>query len=150
LNMSVDQILTFAVCFSSGAALALFKLPSERVRAGIAAECMVALLVVLRVGGFQDTQYVLLPPIVIYFGTLSHKLFGWVRRFGDLSYGIYIWGFPIQQAIWYWLHPSPLEMFFLSTLLVYVVAYASWHLIEKRALRLKRPVLRQELEPVTR
>jgi peptidoglycan/LPS O-acetylase OafA/YrhL len=139
LNMSVDQTLTFAVCFSAGAALALFKLPSERVRAGIAAVCAVALVLVLWIGGFRDTQYILLPPLVIYFGTLRYKLFGWVRRFGDISYGIYIWGFPIQQAIWYFLHPSPIEMFCLSAILVYIVAYASWHLIEKQALKLKLP-----------
>jgi peptidoglycan/LPS O-acetylase OafA/YrhL len=61
-------------------------------------------------------------------------------RLGDLSYGMYIFAFPIQQ----WLvemgrsHDWPFLAYLgLSFLLTASLAYASWHLIEKRALLFK-------------
>lgn len=60
-------------------------------------------------------------------------------RYGDLSYGLYIYGWPSQQTV-IWLmhgHAAWWQVFILSTLLSAVLAFLSWHLIEKRALRLK-------------
>jgi peptidoglycan/LPS O-acetylase OafA/YrhL len=59
---------------------------------------------------------------------------------GDMSYGIYIFAFPVQQMVvhmgsgrsWSWnLH------FGFSLLITFLLAYASWHLVESRALRYK-------------
>lgn len=60
-------------------------------------------------------------------------------RYGDLSYGLYIYGWPSQQLV-IWLmhgHAAWWQLFLLSTLLAGVLAFLSWHLVEKRALRLK-------------
>jgi peptidoglycan/LPS O-acetylase OafA/YrhL len=60
-------------------------------------------------------------------------------RFGDLSYGLYIYGWPSQQLV-IWLmhgHAAWWQVFLLASLLSAVLAFLSWHLIEKRALRLK-------------
>ncbi len=59
-------------------------------------------------------------------------------RFGDLSYGLYIYGWPVEQTIEY-LRPgaSWWELFLLSMAATAAVAFLSWHLIEKRALSLK-------------
>ncbi len=60
-------------------------------------------------------------------------------RFGDLSYGLYIYGWPSQQAVIWLLHGHAQwwQVFVLATLLAGALAFLSWHLIEKRALRLK-------------
>jgi peptidoglycan/LPS O-acetylase OafA/YrhL len=60
------------------------------------------------------------------------------NRFGDYSYGLYLWGYPAQQAVAA-LHP---KLPFLANaacgfVLALLLAMASWHAVEKPALRLK-------------
>jgi len=59
---------------------------------------------------------------------------------GDASYGMYIFSFPIQQLIAHLARPniSPWLMFALTIPVVYAISLASWHVVEKPALRLKR------------
>jgi peptidoglycan/LPS O-acetylase OafA/YrhL len=60
-------------------------------------------------------------------------------RFGDLSYGLYIFGWPSEQIVIWLLHGHAewWQVFLLATLLAGSLAFLSWHLVEKRALRLK-------------
>ena len=60
-------------------------------------------------------------------------------RYGDLSYGLYIYGWPVEQTLlyatggalpWWQLFPAALVM-------SAALAFLSWHLVEKRALRWK-------------
>lgn len=60
-------------------------------------------------------------------------------RWGDLSYGLYIYGWPVEQMVvrlsggqapW-------ANVFLISLPLAAVCAFLSWHLVEKRALALK-------------
>ena len=66
---------------------------------------------------------------------------GFVRgynRFGDISYGIYIYAFPVQQAVVAsFPGASVMVMIVMSTLITIPLAVLSWHFVEKRALRLK-------------
>lgn len=61
-------------------------------------------------------------------------------RLGDLSYGVYIYAFPVQQALAHggqgknWSFPSMLG---LASGLTLLLAYLSWHGIEKQALSFK-------------
>lgn len=61
-------------------------------------------------------------------------------RLGDLSYGMYIFAFPVQQIVVSlgrdrgWSFATHLGLSFLVTS---VLAFVSWHAIEKRALRFK-------------
>jgi len=65
-----------------------------------------------------------------------------IDHWGDISYGLYIYAFPVQQAIAY-LMPQirPLSMFMLATLITVFLAIISWRLVEKPALKLKGKVL---------
>jgi peptidoglycan/LPS O-acetylase OafA/YrhL len=66
---------------------------------------------------------------------------GFIRRynaFGDYSYGLYIYAFPVQQSLAaFWTTIGPLPMFLISGVVTLLMASLSWHLLEKRALRLK-------------
>jgi len=61
------------------------------------------------------------------------------RRFGDASYGLYVYAFPTQQAIAAATGPvAPLVLFALAFPVVVLLASASWAWIEKPALRWRR------------
>jgi peptidoglycan/LPS O-acetylase OafA/YrhL len=55
-------------------------------------------------------------------------------RHGDFSYGIYLYGFPIQQLLIKWVGPAdvdPLMLFALSMPLSVLAGVLSWHGVEK-------------------
>ncbi|MFC7400305.1 acyltransferase family protein [Chelatococcus sp. GCM10030263] len=56
----------------------------------------------------------------------------------DLSYGIYLYGFPLEQFIYFLLRPAgPWELLALALPATLLVAALSWYLVEKPALSLK-------------
>lgn len=81
---------------------------------------------------------VLLAVATIHVGQQSWPVVRLVGRFGDLSYGTYIWACPVQQSVIALLPDIP----FMASLGLAIsgtlaVAFVSWHVIEKRALKLK-------------
>lgn len=66
-----------------------------------------------------------------------------LQRFGDISYGTYLWAFPIQQLIQLRLDVGPWSNIAIATPVTVVLAFLSWHLIEKPCLRLKPKAVRQ-------
>jgi peptidoglycan/LPS O-acetylase OafA/YrhL len=62
-------------------------------------------------------------------------------RFGDLSYGLYIYGWPIEQCVIYFSGGTApwWEVFLISVALAVPAAFLSWHLIEKRCRWRRRP-----------
>jgi peptidoglycan/LPS O-acetylase OafA/YrhL len=66
-------------------------------------------------------------------------------RLGDFSYWLYIYAFPTQQLM-IWLYKDRLPwgaVLALSIGATLALAFASWHLVEKHALRLKPRAPRQ-------
>jgi peptidoglycan/LPS O-acetylase OafA/YrhL len=90
-----------------------------------------------------DHQYaavfVLLPFMVVWFGSLSTPLVREAGRYGDLSYGIYIYAFMVQQAVIavIGLQHSYVVTLSASMAVTLSCAFASWRLIERPALGLK-------------
>ena len=86
---------------------------------------------------FAMASWVVLPFVVLAFGLAHHA---GLSRFHarDYSYGIYIYAFPVQQTLAYFWPQMPLLAYLLSTLAITItLAAASWHLVEKPALKLK-------------
>lgn len=85
------------------------------------------------------TFYKVISPFFLAYWTVcfSYLIKGWIlkyNRVGDLSYGTYIYAFPIQQAVVYFFLPSGWMLFWISTAITLIFAYISWHYIEKKAL----------------
>jgi len=90
------------------------------------------------------TAYLLIPATVILSGTFAVTQLHRITPAPDLSYGIYIFAFPIQQLIANYILPSgPIQFFLLSMAAIIPVAIISWYGIEKRALGLKNRVSRR-------
>jgi peptidoglycan/LPS O-acetylase OafA/YrhL len=76
------------------------------------------------------------------------------KHLGDLSYGIYIYGFPVQQTLVYYFGMDHISLIFTSLIISAMLAYLSWHLIEAPALKLKNlkplPILIQKTRTIIR
>jgi peptidoglycan/LPS O-acetylase OafA/YrhL len=81
-----------------------------------------------------------LPVVVVVLGMASTPFLRRFGRFGDLSYGLYIYAFPVQQTVLWSLgrNFSLIQSFAISALICACVSWLSWHCVEKRSLRWKR------------
>jgi peptidoglycan/LPS O-acetylase OafA/YrhL len=61
-----------------------------------------------------------------------------IEKFGDPSYGIYLWGWPVQQLLVFSFPTiSPITNAFFAMIISICLGYASWHLVEAYALSFK-------------
>jgi peptidoglycan/LPS O-acetylase OafA/YrhL len=88
----------------------------------------------------------LIPAVTVYIGGLSTSVVRRAGRFGDISYGIYIYAFPVQQTVlWAWGKNLPfLPGLLLTIVITTLCAYMSWHLVERPALSLKNRLGRRK------
>jgi peptidoglycan/LPS O-acetylase OafA/YrhL len=88
--------------------------------------------------------------LAIWFARRYDPALDYARHVGDLSYGVYIYGWPAAQFVM-WLSGGRAtwwEIFLLSLALSLALAWLSWHGVEKWALRLGRS--RRPAEPQAR
>jgi peptidoglycan/LPS O-acetylase OafA/YrhL len=83
--------------------------------------------------------------LTVYVGTRNPPK-AWILGTGDYSYGIFLYSFPIQQGVsWLgsWTHHWIISLA-ISLPIVVIVAFLSWHGIEKHALLLRKRVPKLE------
>ena len=75
--------------------------------------------------------------IIIFTVAFSFSFFNKAGKYGDFSYGIYLFHFPIIQIVvsFNFCKNNPFFVFSLVTFLTFTLAWLSWHLLEKRFLR---------------
>jgi peptidoglycan/LPS O-acetylase OafA/YrhL len=136
-----------STCFFAGA---LFYLYRDRITysfRGFAAACL-GLAVLAALPGLNCL--VLAVPLLgsfvfFYLGFLPiRQLHGFARR-GDLSYGMYLYAFPVQQLVMMYLGPGlhPLTLFLLATAFTTIFAALSWCFVEQPFMKLKRSAGRE-------
>jgi peptidoglycan/LPS O-acetylase OafA/YrhL len=141
---SVDLNIVLAVYAAFCAGMLIW---SARERFILSWPVLLALLVVWVItwgSGWQIVTLNLLIPYLVIFAAfrLPEESRVLTRHVGDLSYGIYIYAFPVQQVIAeLWgdgLRPG--VMFAIAAPAVAILAFCSWRLVEAPALSLKRRV----------
>ena len=82
---------------------------------------------------------IILPYAMFYFAFSNKIKLHNTAKYGDFSYGIYIYSFPIQQSIIALAGNGiePLRLFIYTFPVILILAYLSWHLVEKYAIDLK-------------
>ena len=139
-HLSHHQMQDVYSFFTMGSLLALLEIEKlkKKTLTTIFLVSLGALVVATCLGFFRYTHYFLLPIVCISFGISSWRYINSIgSKIGDLSYGIYLFGFPIQQLIEYFLKPTPLEMMLYALPVVIILAYLSWSFVEKKALSYK-------------
>jgi peptidoglycan/LPS O-acetylase OafA/YrhL len=102
-----------------------------------------SILAPLPSGARSAIDLIAVPYLVVVIGSRRpgrlHKLIA----LGDVSYGVYIYSFPIQQVLAQYIAGiTPVGMLALSTPASWVLGLASWHLIERHALGWRRRFIR--------
>lgn len=90
---------------------------------------------------YDMVKHIVLPVIILSIGFTPLPFFSTFGKMGDMSYGIYIYSFPIQQTLMYFYKLDVFQLMFWSVLISILFGCLSWHLIEKRALKYKNKPL---------
>jgi peptidoglycan/LPS O-acetylase OafA/YrhL len=123
--------------FLGGAVICVWR-PAMRPRCALV--CAILWLVSILTAGETIASCTVGAYTVLYLSTSPKVRLPNLARWGDLSYGTYIWAFPVQQTIayilgaavtWYWMMAAALPI-------VILLALASWHLVESPCLVLLR------------
>lgn len=102
---------------------------------------LILLLVSLYFPALYYFQLIFIPLLVILFAYLKLPT-NKAGRYGDFTYGIYIFSFPVQQMMIAVSkgNMEPLQLFAYTAAICLPLAILSWHLLEKKMLDLKRRV----------
>lgn len=130
-------------CFLAGVTLFMFR-EIIIARFSLFVACLIACIVLLYI---PDGDFFIAFPVAyvtVYLGTFNPVRHG--GDYADYSYGIYLYGFPIQQAVTSL--TSPYRSWYLDLCFVlpltFLVAGLSWRFIERPALRLRSVLPRIE------
>jgi peptidoglycan/LPS O-acetylase OafA/YrhL len=79
--------------------------------------------------------------VFFWFSFLDLPILQKFRTYSDISYGVYLYGWPTQKLlIWYVPLISPWLVFILSLGISFICGLVSWHLVEKPFLQLKSKI----------
>lgn len=82
----------------------------------------------------EDAVVILGAYLLFYFAFADIPALNFFKKSADISYGIYLYGWPIE-AMWTWyLHTPPLVTFLASLAICVPIAWLSWHFVERPAL----------------
>jgi peptidoglycan/LPS O-acetylase OafA/YrhL len=130
----------FALFFLAGVLLHRFGLlAGGPLRWLTVASCLALGIAAYLVGRPLLTLWFIVPSLAVAAGLASTPALRRAGRYGDLSFGLYLYAFPVQQ-IWVSICKDRLPWGVLLALVIAttsVLAFLSWHLVEKHALRLK-------------
>ena len=145
---SASSVMPF---FFIGSLIYLFRIPLRLDFALVAVFGLFALNIIWPNRPTMLGLWIMLPYVTLAFGRSQTPILRRWGRFGDFSYGMYLYSFPVGQALIVLYKPVlGTGGFILATTAVSVaIAATSWHVVEKRALQLKQKTRSLEVSPTT-
>lgn len=130
--------VSLPLIFLYGACLAVY---SRRIRIDWRFAALAVCLVAgsLAVGGFTVIGYPALAYLVLWLAAVLPPALHWIGAKNDYSYGVYVYGFLVQQftAFLGWYQWGYLPWTLACLVLTFGCAWLSWHGVEKWAMQLK-------------
>lgn len=137
LYLNSFQMYRLATFFIFGSILSLFnlnKINSNTVKVGL----VILIIFSLFLNVYNYTSYIFIPTLVILVGISYSKILAFIpEKIGDISYGVYIYGFIIQQTFMNYLNLNPYQLTLLTLPVAYIFSYFSWHFVESKFLKYK-------------
>jgi peptidoglycan/LPS O-acetylase OafA/YrhL len=138
LPATAQSVLRFGIAYGLGATLFAYR---KRLNFHLPGLLCMALLAVLcsQISAMEIAVNLMLAYGLMLVAFVKAPRFNRLQDLSDVSYGIYIyhWGL-LQLAFYWWPQLSPIALFVLIAPLSYAIAYASWHIVEKPALKAKK------------
>lgn len=130
-----SAIFLLAPCFALGS---LFAINKERIKSTLITPLILFFASI-------STQSITLSPLLFCFSLCilslhiaSLKPMIYLRVREDISYGVYLWGFPIQQILHKYFSSGPIVGIAESIIISCAMGYVSWKLIEKPCIKLSK------------
>jgi len=134
-SQSIDYLWYFGLFFLAGMILSSIEISKKIFLGSLLIGCLAIYI------GFWLTGIVIALPIaVIYFGRMSTPPICNLDKIGDISYGVYLFAFPVQQTVVHFLgaNHSYMTLASISVFITYLFALVSWKLLELPCLSLKK------------
>ena len=111
-------------------------------------------ILILSMDKYVIDRYIFYPMslaiVILSFASFFNYL-GNFGKFGDLSFGIYIWHFPILQVlVFYNMFDNPVTGVGIFLIAILIASFLSWHLIEKRYLYNSSYYIKSEQVSITK
>jgi peptidoglycan/LPS O-acetylase OafA/YrhL/uncharacterized membrane protein SpoIIM required for sporulation len=127
----------FPFCFLIGS---VYYLNREKIKFDFRIVLLAAIVWLLSAGHAELlllSSFVCLPYIVLGTAFTSIPYINRIGKKADLSYGLYIYHYPVQQTLVNFFGLDPMKLLMATLVITVPLAWLSWHLIESRALSLK-------------
>jgi peptidoglycan/LPS O-acetylase OafA/YrhL len=133
-----QQFAGFGFVFFVGASLAAYA-DTIRLNTWVGIACGIVVVVSLLGVGWKVAGFAALPYFLLWVAATLPAGFQWIGRKNDYSYGVYLYGFLIQQTTAYFgLHLLGIIPWTIICIgLAFGMAWLSWNLVERPALSLK-------------
>ncbi|MGZ9675112.1 acyltransferase family protein [Flavobacterium sp. GNP001] len=131
------EFFNLGTFFAAGSALASIKF-EKLVSVTLLVLSFIILILALYFGNYSLIKHLFFPVLVLCIGFTAIPFFSTFGKYGDSSYGIYIYSFPVQQILIFCYYIDVYCLIIVSAFISIVCGFCSWHLIEKKALRFKK------------
>ncbi|TGV04422.1 acyltransferase family protein [Flavivirga rizhaonensis] len=146
-GMQGYHILNFSAFFMGGSFLASVGFDAIKKESSLffvvaIAVSLIILLASIYFNFYSNIKHLMFTLLILLIGYMNIPILQSFGKIGDMSYGIYIYSFFIQQIFMVVFKFDLYELMIYSVIASIILGYLSWHLVEKKALFYKnKPIL---------
>lgn len=129
----------YALLFLNSATLYLSRIKFKRYQLLFVGIGLVCFLIGIIFPNADFVYFYGLPILINSLAKIKGKL-NYAGKYGDFTYGTYVFSFPVQQILVEKGVTNPYNLFLITVLIVFPLAILSWYFLENPFLRLKRKV----------